>query len=293
MSEDTIDQPVVDDALSPATGVVHAPELDPADLPLELDDSQPEEDPEEELEFEGKKAKLPKSLKIALEQGILRQADYTRKTQEAAEIKRAGEALQQQARQQAESHAAFLDDVASIKSLERQLAPYHAEGQPIDWQALRAFDAANGTTHVQDAQALQQQVQQAHGTLGQKMQQRKQDQERETANLIQQRDAELQRDIPGWSPELRGKLEERAVKAGFSKAEFDNSDGRAVRILHRLSVLEAFHAKHTKAAQVAAVAEIVPAATVRGASPAPKIGLSDELPGDEWLKRRNAQLKRK
>ena len=72
------------------------PELDESALAAEDESPQPEEmepPPElEEVEHEGKKYQIPKPLKGAL----LMQADYTRKTQEVAEQRRAVEEQQRQ-----------------------------------------------------------------------------------------------------------------------------------------------------------------------------------------------------
>ena len=71
-----------------------APAIEPemeADEPVNLDDPgepevedelQPEDDDSEEIDWNGKKFKGPKGLK----DGLMMQADYTRKTQEVASI---------------------------------------------------------------------------------------------------------------------------------------------------------------------------------------------------------------
>jgi hypothetical protein len=292
MSEEA-DQPVEGDALLPESGVDAAapaaatPELDGADLELDpIEGNQPEDDTEE-VERDGKKYRIPKALKAEL----MMQADYTRKTQEAAETKRQAEAERAEARKAVEVQQAFVSEFATVTSLQQQVDEYE---KITDWNALRL---EHGDGPVNDAQfkynQLRDQLGKAQQSLYGKIQQREQEQQRATAKLTEDRDAELQRDIPGWSPELRGKLEERALKAGFSKADVDTSDARSFKLLHRLTVLEARYAQDKKVTNVLAAQATEPARAVSGASAPASTGLSDTDTADAWMAKRNKQLQRK
>lgn len=121
------------------TGV--EPEADALELDndqSEADDGQSEEDDElEEVEWGGKKAAVPKWLKP----GLMMQADYTRKTQEAAEQRRAFEAEAAQQRQAFEANLKVSDDVVAAKAEVHRVTTELAEYRkltPADWQTLRA-----------------------------------------------------------------------------------------------------------------------------------------------------------
>src|SRR5690349_6465638 len=91
--------------------------------------------PEEvEVEYEGKTYCLPVELKDAL----LRQADYTRKTQDVAKARKALEAETAAHHGKVSSARAHMLDAARVVALNDQLAQF---GQ-IDWQALQQQDPA-------------------------------------------------------------------------------------------------------------------------------------------------------
>lgn len=189
----------------------------------------------EDIEFEGKQYKVPPELKDAL----LRQSDYTRKTQEVAEAKKAAEALTQQLQKQAELQKASAKVLGKIASLDDQIAQY----EKVDWNSLTAQDAGLAQRHFIQFQSLKDQKAKAEGEL-----KTAEDQFRSEAQKVHQARLEeglkvLQRDIKGWSPELGQKLMQFGVKNyGMSPEEVANvSDPRFVKLLH-----DAFQLHQTK-----------------------------------------------
>lgn len=283
MSEDT-DQPVVDEDLSLDTGVDDAAEADDADQDqIEDGSSEDEEPPEEteEVEHDGQKYKLPKALKPAL----MMQADYTKKTQELAEQRRAFEAEAKNTREADEEH---LTGRAKLIGMDDTLAQY----AKVDWDALAAQDAEAANAHWRKYQLLKDQrsafAEEFKGKQGERVLKAQQ----EAAKRQQEGLEVLQRDIAGWSPKLVGDLREHAQKAfGFSPDEFRDgfSDPRLVKMLN--AAMQATKAQKTavriKPIEAAATARPVPRA---GSSASPPTGLSDDLSTDEWLRRRNAQI---
>ena len=107
----------------------------------EAEASEPEEETEE-VEWDGKKYAVPKPLKA----GLMMQADYTRKTQEVAEVRKALETRAAEIDQQAELHRETLTQRVQLEKLSDQLSQF----QSLDWDA---FEAQYGTSAVAKAMA--------------------------------------------------------------------------------------------------------------------------------------------
>lgn len=123
------------------------PEIEQEEQETEVEDSEEseaeeteevaaEKEPEPEfleLTYNGEQVKKTKDEVIALaQQGF----DYTQKTQQLAEERRAIQANAQAVTQQLQLQAAVTDKLAEAKAIESQLAQY----QQIDWHTLRAQD---------------------------------------------------------------------------------------------------------------------------------------------------------
>lgn len=120
------------------------------------------EDEAEEVEYEGKAYKVPKELKEA----ILRQSDYTKKTQEVASLRRQTEdkAMFVAAKEQFLSVAS--EEIAELKSLERELERFKG----VDWQQVATADPAQAVALSQRQNQLKEAVNDLRGKLGQKAQ---------------------------------------------------------------------------------------------------------------------------
>jgi hypothetical protein len=191
------------------------------------DDTTEAEYEAEEVEYEGKAYKLPKELKDAL----LRQQDYTRKTQEVAEKRRAIEdqAASVEFRQKfQETHFVKAVEAQSLQSQLQQYSQVNwaelAESNPsqylqLDRQHRQLQEAANRVNA--DIQQLGQQ-------FAQKMQQ---DKQKAQARCIE----ELRRDFKDFGPELLKSLDDTGKSLGFSGEELaDISDPRMIRALHKV-----------------------------------------------------------
>lgn len=300
MSEDATNPVDVED-----DAVLDQPEVEveadeTADIDAEETDAEgqePEaEDDTEEIERDGVKYRIPKALK----DDLLRQADYTRKTQEVAEQRRALEMQAQSLAQQAELAQATLEHRTNLKLVEQQLAQF----QNTDWSAYSAQYGADATAA---AMASWQQYRDAQAELSSAITRAESEtraiSERNAANAIAQAEAQLSREIEGWSPELVSNLAAYAAKEfGVSPQELKESvinpdgtpDTRTFKVLARLhkaeTELAALKASQTKAQQASKQASVTPAKPVGQRAGGYKSGLNDELPPDEWMRRRTAQL---
>jgi hypothetical protein len=119
---------------------------------------------------------------------------------------------------------------------------------------------------------------------------------------LQEANQILQREVSNFGPELVGQVAEAAKSLGITPEEirqsFVGDDGKAdVRLfkgLAELTTLRAkvaeYEAKLKKTQTAEKQAAVQPAATVRANPGQYKAGLNDELPADEWMRRRNAEL---
>jgi hypothetical protein len=83
------------------------------------------------------------------------------------------------------------------------------------------------------------------------------------------------------------------MEAGFTADELRQvTDPRVIKLLHAAWAGHQLQLKSAAATKAANSEAAKPLPTVSGNTPAEK-GLSDKLSVDEWMKRRNAQLKRR
>jgi len=183
-----------------------------------------------------KKAKIKvqnEELEVTLDEalkGYMRQADYTRKTQEtASERKKLEATVQQQLHGERQQYLQALQTLqaAVVKAAEPDLAN-------VDWNKLAAEDPAeyvrksNRARQVQDALgAIQQQQQQA-------MAMQAQEHHRVLAQAVAEAKEEVVKVIPEWSDDLYQSILKRGVETyGFSPQEVGQIfDHRAIQVLH-------------------------------------------------------------
>ncbi|MEA3002168.1 MAG: hypothetical protein QOH81_956 [Sphingomonadales bacterium] len=237
----------------------------------------------EEIEHDGRKYQVPKALKDA----FLRQADYTRKTQEVADLRRAVEAERQAIRGAGEAEVAAR---AQLVTIDQQLAHY----QRIDWDAWEDQDPFEAQKGWRQFQQLQNARSQAAGQFAQVAQQRHLVQQQETARQIEEGRAVLARDIKDWSPQLAEALLDHGVSQyGFQRGEIEEfTDPRMVKVLHDAWQYRSITRRQQQAQRHAAAQTAQPAARV-GTSASPPKGLDDRLSVDEWARRRNEQVRKR
>ena len=255
------------------------------DLETETGDGDLDGSTEVEVEHNGQTYRIPAALKPAM----MMQADYTRKTQDLARHRRSlaehADALQQQER----SHQEHIGDVARVVALNDQLARFDG----LDWNELQARDPAqaqelwNALLQIKDARDR------SVALLQQNMQQKFLEGQRMRAKQVQDGHGVLVRELKGWSPELAARLRAHGQTFGFTPAELGQvTDPRLVKLLH--AAFEGAAAKQRLAAseQAAAMENARPLPTVNGNGRTVR-GLSDDQSVDEWMRRRNDQIRKK
>lgn len=268
-------------------------------------DEETVEDETEEVEHDGQKFKLPKDIAAAIKPSLMMHADYTRKTQEIAEQRKAIDAQRAQiggeAQEISEARATLIAEERKAAELETQLVEYRkvTPAQWANWEAQDPVAYRQARLHyeaLRDARAdVDRTIQTGKTALSEKTAKTLELQREAHAKQIQEGQAVLARDIKGWGPELAGKLETFGVKEfGFSRQELAGiTDPRAIRVLHRAMTETQSQTTQQAATRVQAAASVKPTPKVGGASAVPPKGLDDRLSTEEWTRRRNEQTRPK
>jgi len=280
LPEAELSQPALDQA-QPEIG------SDPtADQSNDTDGDTQGVDPEvfEEVEYEGKKYALPPELKDA----ILRQADYTRKTQELAQTRQQAEQTfaQQQARIEAER--ANIQAVARLTALDERLQQYAG----VDWDSLSQSNGELAQREFMKYQQLKDSRQQFVAQIQQHEGQRAMQEQQETARQLQDANEALSREIKGWSPDYAQSLREVAKSLGAKEEQLNGiREPWIVKALHAQKVL----AEMTKKAGAAAPAVAAkPVRTISGGNAKATVD-PDKMSIEDWMRheqRRTAAARR-
>ncbi len=207
---------------------------DPKDEPIDLDapreeEIQPELQPEGEeqptleapepdvveIELNGKKYTVPAELK----DGYLMQADYTRKTQEAAEIRKAAETRQAEAEKFYNVSQEVLEARATLINVDAQLKQY----QDLDWRAFENEDPVSAMSAWREFQQLKEVKGNIGGFLDQQQNEMSEKAKLETANRLRETRKFAEEKIPGWSTEVDAKITEFAESKGFTRETLMNA----------------------------------------------------------------------
>jgi len=217
-----------------------------------------------EVEHQGKTYRIPKALKPAL----MMQADYTRKTQELAESRRALDAERQAHAQDSQARDQFLQahqaDVARHTVLSHELAAYG----DVDWQGLQAQDPQRAAELWQAYNALQAE----RAALGEGLAFARQQQEivgrQAFVQAVDHCQAVLAREIEGWSPQAGAELGEFGQQVfGFSADELNQvTDPRMIKVLHLARLGQQAQQQSSRARRIADGQRTAPARTLKGQS---------------------------
>lgn len=304
-----------------ATGVDSNPETDEQEVDQTDDEAGDDadtleggegDDDADEIEFEGVKAKVPKALADAIAQGALRHKDYTQKTQQVAEERRALESREAEITQRAEVYKANIAKVAQLHQIDADLTALN-DVTPEQWEAIKKADIDN----YRDLKDQHRELKEARAALQGELdsaeaEAKRQAEEASTKEFSAARQAMgralfgvekaadgLDLAIPGLTPQnapqVFAKIETFATKAlGITPAELAQvTDARILKGLHM--AMEAVQSASVKksVAKVEATQKTQPARKVGGAAPHARRttdssgdGLSDE----EWIRRENERL---
>lgn len=246
--------------------------------------SDNEDDDYEEVERGDKRYKIHKDLK----DDLLRRDDYSRKTQiHAEEVRRFEQKVQAFDAASEES----LNAAIEVRSIRDRMEAIQALTDQ-EWNWIRANQPDQYDRIVREMTTLPQKLAEAENTSKSKKDEVLKAQSEIQTKRIEQGQAILARDIPGWGPELGNKLVEFAAKEFGATADEDSEafmNPKVVKMVHALYQARQSQQKAQTAKRAEQAQKTVPANTVKGGA-APKAGLHDKLSTEEWAARRNREI---
>lgn len=184
-------------------------------------DKQPETAKFEEVEIDGRKIKLSAADAEAIKPHLLRQQDYTRKTQEAAEIRKAAEAERQAAQQKAQEYTQGLSLVSrALQTFGPQPPdPSLLNEDPIEFVRQREAWQANQSKLAAVNQEL--------ARLGQHQQQQA---EQESAAYRAEQAKRLPELIPAWKDQAKAQADQKLIVETLKSRGLDDTDIRHISL---------------------------------------------------------------
>jgi hypothetical protein len=272
-----------------AASEVRAVEDDPAPVetpaePLveQLAAPEPPAEEFEEVEWDGKKYTVPKPLKG----GLMMQADYTRKTQEIAEQRKAIQQRAQEIEKAAQASQEEMQAQVALHSIDNEIKRYNA----VDWDQFVTENPIEANKQWMRFQSLKDQRNDIAGEVTKRQSERAAAAERDIRQRLTAAQEHAMK-LPGWSPEMDLRIIEYAKSRGASEQEIANAMSPAVYEILLDAELGAQVRKQRQTASAkpsAAVAK--PTSTVGGrANPSAGKSLAD-MDMDDYVAARRKQM---
>jgi hypothetical protein len=175
----------------------------------------------EEVEYEGARYQLPPELKSAL----MRQQDYTRKTQEVSERERMVALKQQQQQLEQAFHQSVSPENQALAELDAAIKQYNQ----VNWQALDT-DSLVKTRHALDM--LKERRSEVEKQVEQKRTKFNEDYVRLNQETVKKANEYLSRHIPKWGAEAMKEIMEHGQTEGYTDVELSSiRDPRLIKTL--------------------------------------------------------------
>lgn len=205
-----------------------------------------EDDPTVTIKIDGKDVEVKLS---ELKNGYQRQADYTRKTMEVAEQRKAAEAEKSKALQERQAYA------ENLQRMQIQLEGALQEQQKTDWERLLNESPQEYLKQMHLAQQRQAALQENYAKQREVGEQLRAEQEQSRQAYLREQQEELLAKLPDWKDEAKSKAERTAlreylVKEGFSPEAVDSvSEAKAVLVARKAMLYDQLMSKAQAAAK--------------------------------------------
>ena len=255
-------------------------------------DEDSEEDSEEQpeavedlqiVEFEGKEYNIPPELKDA----IMRQSDYTTKTQEIAEQRKDLDLDRTRFQEAIQLQTAHTEAYTQLGVIDQQLAQFNE----IDWNTWATQDPNAAQQAQIQLNQLREQRQQATDKLSSLQAESQQKAQTETARVVEANRSKVEKIVPNWNADTERAVFDFGVKSGLNEQQLagTNYDPVLINILNKARLFDELQQKQT-VKKTKKSKEPIPQATRVKPKKTNNRGLNDSLSTEEWLKRRNAQI---
>jgi hypothetical protein len=212
-------------------------------------DEQPTEQPEgtqddsEDVDFEGLQLKLPKEAASKLKSAVEGYKDYTKKTQEVAEQRRAVEAQSQLLREQQAFQASITQELSQFHQIESQLEQY----RKLDWTQIPMEQAFQYRAMVDQLKDQKEQLSTQLKTKQQDFQQKLAQHKRQLAEA-QSKAVKLA--IPKWDEKAQKSTSEYLLNKGYTPEQLgSNYDPVFVELAFKASQWDALQASKPSVTQ--------------------------------------------
>ena len=215
----------------------------PEDAPEQTDQAgeQPESDGFEEVDLDGETYRVPPKLKEAM----LRQQDYTQKTQQVAETARQIQFQREQMNLHAQFAQATAQDQQQLQQVEAQIAQY----RQLDWANM---DTDTMTRARYQLDTLKEQADGIRNALGAKVQQFQTVQKQMRDQQLRQGMEVLRKSIPKFDNDTVAALQRQASNEGYTAPELEAvTDPRFVRLLWKAQQYDTLKAGQKSAVEAA------------------------------------------
>ena len=251
-------------------------------------ESEATETPEEleDIEHDGKTYRVPRPIKA----GIMMRRDYTQKTQEVAEQRRAVEAERLAVAETAKLAETYAEQITNLRLIDQQLAAF----QNVNWDQINAENPAEHGRLTRLYMQLSEAKQQGFRELQQRHQQTTAAQQQELAKRVRETNEQVAKDIPNWIGDIGPKVEKFAIDNGVGQPELQAMATRPhlVKLMHLAWVGQQTLQKQRQTTAKPAPAQVQPVVTV-GARKA--VASSEPRDGDtmaDWIRKREKEVGR-
>jgi hypothetical protein len=226
-----------DDTVAPAEDTDDSPDEIDVESEDEAEDSTPETPAPRKL-------KLPDGSEVDEEEAVkghLRQSDYTRKTQELSERRKAVEAKEASIEAERQKYEVLLDRLEAQTQM--------GLGDEPDWEDLAKNNPAEYVRKQSEWMKAEKRLATIEAERTQMQRQRAEVQERNYAAYLEAQEQQLLEALPAWKDaEVRSKeikqVREYGLKAGFNEQELSTvADFRAVMLLRKAMLYDAAKAR--------------------------------------------------
>lgn len=293
--EAVIEEEVVEEAAEEAVDAEQAEETEADQSDPETEEAESEDEADEEaelleLEVEGVKYEIPK----ALEGHLLRQQDYTKKTQEVADQRRAVEeetaAIERHReafKQQVVAHETFFEEAAELRAVALEVQKL----KDTDWDQLQLEDPDMAQRNFQRFTLLRERQNELSRTIEAKQREATEQAQQETAKRLKDAREYAAREIDGWSDDLEVEIAKFSENQGVSADEIRQvvaTNPAALKILNLARIGHQLLEKQ-RAAKVPKPKPVTPVTKVSGGT-TPAKGPRDSQSIDAWMAARNKQV---
>lgn len=222
------------------------PETEATEAPQEAEAQVPEAEPTVTVKIDGKDVELPLS---ELKNGYQRQADYTRKTMEAAEQRKAAEAERSQAHQERQAYA------VNLQRMQAQLEGALQQQQQTNWEELLQSDPVEYLRQQHQAQARQAQLGQVYAEQQRVAALQQAEAQQAQMRHLQSQQQDLLAKLPEWRDDAKSKAEKVAIRdylaqQGYEPDAINNiADARAVILARKAMLYDQMVGKASAAAK--------------------------------------------